>query len=1190
MSAPFPPPEPLELDVAPESEPTYESGLRGRSLADISAQITARNDIRGAAARPEPSPRPLPGARQQPTEPTGAVDVFRGLTTELGPAIVQGVLDATEELVDSTLETLAPLTGVTPEQAPFGTDAFDLFELRTDTGRFIKFTAQFLVGFIPILRATKALGIASGVARSIIAGSLADPLVIDEQEGRLSTLIQEFPALQNPVTEFLAGDPDDSVAELKLKQTLEGLAVGIGSELITKGFLSSVRVLGRARQAQGRPQTGELLEQVEQAERGELRLEDLDPTRRAAVETEQRVRQRTRETMRAIRAEESRPLVDFQDGETVGTMLRLERRITGRLDDLQNLSPADIRDARNLVNSINIVRLAGDEGTDSLRGLIRTFAEDLPVGRRESLDEVRALGESLGLDPERLIRTVRARDGFLASPGEAAGLRALLNATNIDVLATARDFQVARAAGEAISEADQIAFFAKIGFASELTSLVRGVARNFGRSLNSLRIPADSVGLQRFAIDQILETTSRDLDQVLARITSLGSVNKLGRLSLYLNRGKRAFTEAWVNSILSGPHTTMVNLFGNALIATLAVPERFMAATLRGIRGGQEGVSFREAAAFLHGTVMGTVDGFRLGFQALKTARPSVIESVTGASDEFLRSEIGTTRGRARAISAQGLGLGPDSFLGRAANVLGTVFNLPTERLLLPGDEFFKAIGYRAELHALAAREAQRLGRGASARELGRAAQTIRAAPPEHLVLDAVDAARMRTLQAPLGELAKRFQDATNRHFFWKFFFPFIRTPTNILKYSAVRSPVVAGLSSEFRAAIAAGGAQRDLALGQLAVGTLLATGVANLALAGRITGPGPSSGPARDAWFRAGWRPWSVLVPGPDGQPNYVSYNRLDPVGVTFGLAAGMTEIMGELEVDAADEAVASFMATLSAQVLNKTYLQTISNVLEALFEPNAKTLSARVGRFFGTSAASFVPFSSFFGQLQRGFDPELRNLDELSLSERSLLPIADLLSRLREETPSYSETLPARHNLFGEPIAYFGGFGPDNANAAIDPSFSYFNTTLRLVSPLNVQGLSRDAVDQEVLRLSSLELSVPFPPQSVERSIDGIPLTAAEQATFAQEAGRPAKQDISRILAGSSPLSAVYRSLNDAGKARLLSRLISSHRAVARARLRNSPRLIQARRDLALRQQAPGTATLGEAGLPQSNQLEPL
>jgi hypothetical protein len=71
--------------------------------------------------------------------------------------------------------------------------------------------------------------------KGILAAETAtDFIAFDAQEERLSNLIQSFPSLGNPLTEYLAADSNDSELEGRFKNSLEGLGLtGLAAGLIT---------------------------------------------------------------------------------------------------------------------------------------------------------------------------------------------------------------------------------------------------------------------------------------------------------------------------------------------------------------------------------------------------------------------------------------------------------------------------------------------------------------------------------------------------------------------------------------------------------------------------------------------------------------------------------------------------------------------------------------------------------------------------------------------------------------------------------------------------------------------------------------------------------------------------------------------------------------------------------------------
>lgn len=77
-----------------------------------------------------------------------------------------------------------------------------------------------------VLAASRAAVLGHAVARETVKGGIVDFLAFENTGERLSDTIQNYPQLQNPITEFLAGDPDDNEAVGRLKNVLEGAALG----------------------------------------------------------------------------------------------------------------------------------------------------------------------------------------------------------------------------------------------------------------------------------------------------------------------------------------------------------------------------------------------------------------------------------------------------------------------------------------------------------------------------------------------------------------------------------------------------------------------------------------------------------------------------------------------------------------------------------------------------------------------------------------------------------------------------------------------------------------------------------------------------------------------------------------------------------------------------------------------------
>ncbi|MFQ1009925.1 ParB/RepB/Spo0J family partition protein, partial [Gilliamella sp. CG25] len=124
-------------------------------------------------------------------------------------------------------------------QAPNPIQIPEVSPPQTISGGITHGVSQFIVGFIPAVRATKFIKPLKNVGswvKGMIAGSVTDFTVFSPHEERLSNLVQEFPELANPITEYLQAKPDDSFAEGRLKNSLEGLLVGCLAEPLTRSL------------------------------------------------------------------------------------------------------------------------------------------------------------------------------------------------------------------------------------------------------------------------------------------------------------------------------------------------------------------------------------------------------------------------------------------------------------------------------------------------------------------------------------------------------------------------------------------------------------------------------------------------------------------------------------------------------------------------------------------------------------------------------------------------------------------------------------------------------------------------------------------------------------------------------------------------------------------------------------------
>ena len=434
-------------------------------------------------------------------------------------------------------------------------------------------------------------------------------------------------------------------------------------------------------------------------------------------------------------------------------------------------------------------------------------------------------------------------------------------------------------------------------------------------------------------------------------------------------------TEYWMNSILSGPKTQMVNIMGNALTQVMTTLE----AVAGGIASGNMDVVKAVIASWSDSEMFKEAGKFAK--QAFKD-QENLLDPSNRAFEE----------GQRAAITGQRLQEGPMGNLVSdsakdSIDKYSQFIRLPS-RLLLTSDEFFKQLAYRRAARLKAAmsgiqqgiRDPKDLanhinktvdtivtegGRMMSEEGLVREASLIAdkkgltGKDKAEFVIDykdknfnpdasalmqfAAEDAQYLTFTKELQDktLGKALQDATNKVPYLRLVVPFVRTPTNILKFAFERTPFVTVLKEErerlFNEFNSTDPILKSRARGKVVTAGLTMGALVDVAFNNRefITGGGPSNEREKEALMATGWRPYSIKI-----GDTYYSYQRLDPVATPLGVVADLVET-GIKEDKAFDEsfvehAATSMMLALTRNATNKSYLAGIQMWADALGDPD--------------------------------------------------------------------------------------------------------------------------------------------------------------------------------------------------------------------------------------------------------------
>ncbi|WP_052757343.1 hypothetical protein [Sphingobium chungbukense] len=364
----------------------------------------------------------------------------------------------------------------------------------------------------------------------------------------------------------------------------------------------------------------------------------------------------------------------------------------------------------------------------------------------------------------------------------------------------------------------------------------------------------------------------------------------------------------------------------------------------------------------------------------------------------------------------------------------------------------------RMELNGLAVRKAA--AEGLRGEEGKRRAAELVANPTDEMLEQAFDYGRYLTFQRPLGKVGRAATMLSNSSPVMKMVLPFVRTPTNLLKFSLERSPA-APLLSEWRRDFRAGGAKRDLAVARAMVGSGVGALVMELASQGLVTGNGPADEKARALMLADGWQPYSIKI-----GDEYLSYQRLDPFASTLGVAAGMVELQDHMTEKQREDVALLVTASVMQNLSSKTWLSGLGDLVDAVNDPG------RYANSWLKRTAGSLAIPAGVAQLARTADPTLREANTV-------------LDAVRRRVPGLSQSLPVQRDVWGRPVTSEGGVGPD------------------IVSPVWLSTRQGDPVNNALL---NADVTVP--------SFVRKDMTPEEYGRFREMAGATSYNDIAGLI----------------------------------------------------------------------------
>jgi len=944
------------------------------------------------------------------------------IAQDMALSVPQGIVNAVEEQGDFLDENIVPLGGlefgdkdgklsfkdfIPKYVSPTKWKAEEYSKKRqlpifhkpeTMAGNMTEGISRFLTGFAGPAKFLKGAGLAGGAIKTSLrgfgAGAVADLTVFDPNEGRLSDMLVEFdsPVLNNAVTQYLATDENDTEMEGRLKNVLEGMALGGIVESVfygIKGFKKMKATNNLDERAKIQKEVSNVIDDSQKGKKTK-RLKKFALEGDNAINTEEALKIITKSKEAAKRDSELwiKKILNtksFTSGEQVLTTI--DNIVDNGLDDVTK----EFLESDVLANetALELAKLAGRNQKEVLESITKEGVRDKEATVR--MLTTKSVFQQLGLDYQK----VSAK--YLNDFGE-------------DVTKWSKKSKIELASRQKVIQEVFIS----------LKNQIRNAART--TQAGRIKVPAaDGKMINMEKIANIFKDYNANPAVIAKKIKDMKPEDIINELTKSKSaKAIEVFNSLYINSILSGTPTLIVNTLGNAYEAFLKPMEMIAGAALRADKETMRyGFSHYIGMTF---TMRDTIKAVGL---ALKQG-DAVLDPLVRTQDN-----LQIINGKAvRPISGSNLGF--DGKVGTGIDWFGRITEIPT-RLLLTTDEFFKQINYRGRLYAEAVDNTLELGFKLGSKEAktnidkifkdGFDKNGLANVKDNVMATRSLEHARVGSFTNTLDDgrllnIGKAVEKFLGEVPALRFLAPFVRTPTQLWRNFEQRIPLFGAFTKPMRDMWKSGDrrARADV-LGRQAFG--LATTVYAYHLATqdvtdskgnkyrKITGAGPKNYNVKKLWIQAGWQEYSIAEKNKDGTVTYKQYNRNDPRFYILGIMADIFE--NKDNINDKDKQSMGWVAFISAMrsAGNKSYLRGVSDGFDLAENLDSTTLPKYIGKQF----ANAIPYTALVGQ----------GIPGIIEADTEVLKARTFVDEIIKKTPFIDKTKylePVRDLITGEPV----------------------------------------------------------------------------------------------------------------------------------------------------------------------------
>jgi|694.fasta_scaffold65722_2 hypothetical protein len=914
--------------------------------------------------------------------------------------------------------------------------------------------SRFITGFAGPAKFLKGAGLTGGAikntARAFGAGAVADLTVFDPNEGRLSDMLIQFdsPVLNNAVTQYLASNENDTEMEGRLKNVLEGMALGGIVEVGVRSAKPTYDAIFYGIKSFKKMRATQNLD-----ERALIQKET------AGIIDDVKLEKKTIKVRKL--ALEGNEAIDINKALKMIKTTKENAKKDSELWIKKVINTGSFKSGKEVVKTIDDVvdNVLDDTTKNFLENdvLSNQTAEELAkLMSRDKEEVLKSLFKEGSKEKNKTVRMIATKQILqdLAFDYQEASTKYLAKFGD-DVANWSKESQKELALrSEVIAQT----------FA-ELKKLIRESAR----TTQAGRIKVSRAGGKILEIEKIADIFKnynanpavmakkiRDMkpEDIINEVTKSKSSKIID-----------VFNSLYINSILSGTPTYVVNILGNAYETFLRPAEIILGAALR-----KDTQTIRSGFAQYQGMIFSMRDTFKAVGTALRQG-DAVLDPLVRTQDN-----LQIINGKAvRPISASNLGF--DGSAGTWIDRIGKFAEFPT-RLLMGTDELFKQISYRGRLYAEAVDNTLELKFKLGTKEANENIDKIfkngfdenglANVKDNPLAAKALQEARYNTFTNSLddgrffnigGAMLKVLEYAP----FFRFLIPFVKTPTNIWRHFESRIPVFGRFFKPMRDAWNSGDrrARADV-LGRQVMGisaTLVGWSLVTSDVTDskgnvyrKVTGAGPKDFNIKKTWLQNGWQPYSLARKNDDGTITYLQYNRNDPRFYMLGILADLAENKDGIDDEKAQNIAAVASLSVMRSFYNKAYVRGISDMFEVVEDATPDKIS----RYFGRMVGNTIPYQAFIGA----------GIPGVYEGDKEVVEARSFVDEIIKKTPLITKTNylePRRDLLTGEPIER----NPNSIYVNSEGVLSYLSLTQGPLLVGRKSDLKEDPVALEIMRL---------------------------------------------------------------------------------------------------------------------------